>query len=202
MGRNFRGSWARYLNGFPLAMTTDIYKNWRNEPPTAARIFSLVSMFAASQRNAATTWTGDIGASGISIATDFRRDQSLYVGNSILDIRHRRSCARLLRRFCLWKGEKIRRYQELSRADVPVRRLRSYLPFTRIGDPREIWEMGEIHRANPQGRQPPLLLMPYIYSLAWMVTDKDYTMMRGLPMDFPADKKNVFYRHQFMFDHR
>jgi alpha-D-xyloside xylohydrolase len=41
--------------------------------------------------------------------------------------------------------------------------------------------------------------MPYIYSLAWMVTDKDYTMMRGLPMDFSADKNTYFIDDQFMF---
>ena len=41
--------------------------------------------------------------------------------------------------------------------------------------------------------------MPYIYSLAWMVTDKDYTMMRGLPMDFSADTKTYSIDDQYMF---
>jgi alpha-D-xyloside xylohydrolase len=42
-------------------------------------------------------------------------------------------------------------------------------------------------------------LMPYIYSLSWMVTNKDYTIMRGLPMDFVSDKNTYSINDQFMF---
>jgi alpha-D-xyloside xylohydrolase len=41
--------------------------------------------------------------------------------------------------------------------------------------------------------------MPYIYSLAWKVTNEDYTIMRGLPMDFPSDQKTFSIDDQFMF---
>ena len=44
--------------------------------------------------------------------------------------------------------------------------------------------------------------MPYIYSLAWKVTSEDYTIMRGLPMDFTADKKTYSIDDQFMFGPR
>jgi len=42
-------------------------------------------------------------------------------------------------------------------------------------------------------------LMPYIYSLAWKVTSDDYTIMRGLPMDFTEDKNTYSIYDQFMF---
>jgi alpha-D-xyloside xylohydrolase len=42
-------------------------------------------------------------------------------------------------------------------------------------------------------------LMPYIYSLTGMVTHQDYTIMRGLVMDFGADKNVLSINDQFMF---
>jgi alpha-D-xyloside xylohydrolase len=42
-------------------------------------------------------------------------------------------------------------------------------------------------------------LMPYIYSLAGMVTQNDYTIMRALIMDFGKDKNVLGIGNQFMF---
>ena len=42
-------------------------------------------------------------------------------------------------------------------------------------------------------------LMPYIYSLAGMVTHKDYTIMRALMMDFGTDENVLNIGDQFMF---
>jgi alpha-D-xyloside xylohydrolase len=42
-------------------------------------------------------------------------------------------------------------------------------------------------------------LMPYIYSLAWRVTNEGYTIMRGLAMDFTGDVKTYNVNDQFMF---
>jgi alpha-D-xyloside xylohydrolase len=42
-------------------------------------------------------------------------------------------------------------------------------------------------------------LMPYIYSLAGMVTQDDYTIMRGLAMDFGLDSNVSNINDQFMF---
>jgi alpha-D-xyloside xylohydrolase len=42
-------------------------------------------------------------------------------------------------------------------------------------------------------------LLPYIYSLAWRVTNQSYTIMRALPMDFMSDKAVRKITDQFMF---
>jgi alpha-D-xyloside xylohydrolase len=42
-------------------------------------------------------------------------------------------------------------------------------------------------------------LMPYIYSLTGMVSHNDYTIMRGLVMDFGNDKNVINISNQFMF---
>ena len=42
-------------------------------------------------------------------------------------------------------------------------------------------------------------LMPYIYSLAWKVTNENYTITRALPFDFPGDPGVINIGNQFMF---
>ncbi len=42
-------------------------------------------------------------------------------------------------------------------------------------------------------------LLPYIYGLAWQVTSNGYTMMRGIPMDFPDDQNARKIDDQFTF---
>jgi alpha-D-xyloside xylohydrolase len=42
-------------------------------------------------------------------------------------------------------------------------------------------------------------LLPYIYSIAWMTTGEGYTPMRGLVMDFPADRRTRDIGDEYMF---
>ena len=68
---------------------------------------------------------------------------------------------------------------------------------------REIWNFGEkggmFYDAIAQAIELRYRLMPYIYSLAAMVTLKDYTMLRLLAFDFMADKNVYGVRDQYMF---
>ncbi len=199
MGSNFRGSWARYLNGFPLAMTSDIYKNWRAQTSDRRAYILTRSMFAGQQRNAATTWSGDIGASW----DIYRQQISAGVNHCMSGIPY---WTFDIGGFVLgayggvfMNGGKDPAYQELY---ARMFQFGAFCPIFRSHGsetPREIWEMGEFTEPILQADNLRYRLMPYIYSLAWMVTDKDYTMMRGLPMDFPADKKTYSINDQFMF---
>ncbi len=65
--------------------------------------------------------------------------------------------------------------------------------------PREIWEFGEFSDVLVKFDNLRYRLLPYIYSLAWRVTNDGYTIMRGLPMDFARDKKTYSIDDQFMF---
>ena len=65
--------------------------------------------------------------------------------------------------------------------------------------PREIWEFGEFTDVLVKFDHLRYRLAPYIYSLAWQVTDQGYTLMRGLPMDFVNDRKTYSIDDQFMF---
>ena len=65
--------------------------------------------------------------------------------------------------------------------------------------PREIWEMGEFTNTLIEFDNLRYRLMPYIYSLAWKITSEDYTLMRGLPMDFSTDKETYSISDQYLF---
>jgi alpha-D-xyloside xylohydrolase len=65
--------------------------------------------------------------------------------------------------------------------------------------PREMWEFGEFTDVLIAFDRLRYRLMPYIYSNAWRITSEGYTLMRGLPMDFPADRGTYDIADQFMF---
>ena len=199
MGSNYLGSWARYLNAFSLSMTDALYKYWREET-SARRAYILTrSTFAGQQRNAATTWSGDIGANW----DVYRRQISAGLNHCMSGIPYWTFDigAFVLGAYegVFMTGGKDPAYQELY---ARMFQLGAFSPIFRSHGsetPREIWEMGEFVEPILKADHLRYRLMPYIYSLAWMVTDKDYTMMRGLPMDFPGDEKTYSVDDQFMF---
>jgi alpha-D-xyloside xylohydrolase len=199
MGSNYLGSWARYLNSYSLAMTDALYIDWREET-SARRAYILTrSTFAGQQRNAATTWSGDIGANWDvyrkQIAAGMNHCMSgvpywtFDIGGFVLGAYGG----------VFMNGGKDPAYQELY---ARMFQLGAFSPIFRSHGsetPREIWEMGKFTEPILKIDNLRYRLMPYIYSLAWMVTDRDYTIMRGLPMDFSADEKTYSIDDQFMF---
>ncbi len=65
--------------------------------------------------------------------------------------------------------------------------------------PREIWEFPEYAGTLLKYDNLRYRLLPYIYSLGWQVTHDGYSIMRGLPMDFPSDRKTYSIDDQFLF---
>lgn len=199
LGRNFLGSWARYMNGFSIRMTDALYQHLREEVPDRRPYILTRSTFAGQQRNAATTWSGDIGArwdvykaqiaaglnhsmSGIPYWTF---DIGAFVIGSYGGV--------------FMNGGKDPSYQELY---TRMFQLGAFSPIFRSHGsetPREIWEMGEFVPVLVKYDNLRYRLMPYIYSLAWKVTHEGYTIMRGLPMDFQSDRDTYNIDDQFMF---
>ena len=199
MGSNYLGSWARYLNAFSLSMTDDLYKFWREETSEKRAYILTRSTFSGQQRNATTTWSGDIGASwGVykkQIAAGLNHCMSgipywtFDIGAFVLGAYDG----------VFMNGGKDPAYQELY---ARMFQFGAFSPIFRSHGsetPREIWEMGEFVEPIIKIDNLRYRLMPYIYSLAWKVTDDDYTIMRGLPMDFSADEKTFSIDDQFMF---
>jgi alpha-D-xyloside xylohydrolase len=199
LGRNHLGSFARYLNPFSLVMTDDIYKFWRKETSDKRAYILTRSTFAGQQRNAATTWSGDIGASW----EIYKNQISAGVNHSMSGIPY---WTFDIGGFLLGSyegvfihGGKDPAYQELY---ARMFQLGAFTPIFRSHGsetPREMWEFGEFTKPIVKFDNLRYRLMPYIYSLAWKVTNEDYTIMRGLPMDFSYDKNTYSVADQFMF---
>ncbi|MBN2213679.1 MAG: DUF5110 domain-containing protein [Bacteroidales bacterium] len=199
MGSNHLGSWARYLNAFSLMMTDDLYKFWREETSGRRAYILTRSTFAGQQRSASTTWSGDIGANwevyrnqiaaGINHCMSgvpyWTFDIGAFVIGAYDGLFHR--------------GGKDPAYQELY---TRMFQLGTFAPIFRSHGsetPREIWEIDRYSDVLIEFDNLRYRLMPYIYSLAWKVTSEGYTYMRGLPMDFSADRNTRSIDDQFMF---
>jgi alpha-D-xyloside xylohydrolase len=199
MGTNHLGSFARYLNPYSLLDTESVYKHQRQETDQK-RVYILTrSTFAGQQRTAATTWSGDIGA-----------NWDVYKKQIPAGVNHCMSGIPYwtfdIGAFNIGSyegvfpgGGKDPAYQELYTRMFQFGTFCSIFRSHGSETPREIWEFGEFTNVLVKFDNLRYRLMPYIYSLAWQVTDHGYTIMRGLPMDFTSDKKTYGIDDQFMF---
>ncbi|MDE6161142.1 MAG: DUF5110 domain-containing protein, partial [Muribaculaceae bacterium] len=69
--------------------------------------------------------------------------------------------------------------------------------------PREIYLFGKpgepVYDALADAIRLRYSLLPYIYSTAWKVSSADYSFMRPLAMDFPADRRGHDLATEYMF---
>jgi hypothetical protein len=71
---------------------------------------------------------------------------------------------------------------------------------TRAPDRNELWSYGaDAQRILVSYDKLRYRLLPYIYSVAWMITNQSYTPMRALVMDFPSDRRVLNIGDQYMF---
>jgi alpha-D-xyloside xylohydrolase len=196
------GITAEYLNAYPLENARGIYEGQRSVDPNR-RVFLLTrSGFAGSQRYAAAIWSGDIGArwhdmkAQISAGINFSMSGIPYwtmdIGGFVVEDRYVNPNEKDLEE---WREQITRWYQFGS--FVPLFRAHGQLPY------REIFNIApETHPAYQSILYYDKLryrLMPYIYSLAGKTYHEDYTIMRGLVMDFAKDNAVTNIGDQFMF---
>lgn len=207
-GQTARGSMAKNLNAYSLMTTSGAYENFRRDVPDK-RFFTLTrSAFAGQQRNAAATWTGDINA-----RFDVFRDQiSSGVNFSMAGIPYWTTDIGAFFIEGTDKGKGPALYPE-GHTDPSYRELYvrwfqfgAFSPLFRshgTGTPREVWRFGErgdwAYEALIRFDHLRYRLLPYIYSMAWRVTNEGYTMMRGLPMDFTHDRATFDIDNQYLF---
>jgi len=193
------GTGARYMNAYSLMHSKGIYENQRNVS-SDKRVMNLTrSSFSGQQKYAAITWSGDILASWkvfrkqITAGLNFCMSGIPYWTTDIggfFVLRYPR-------------GSKNKKYRELYLrwfqwgVFCPI--FRSHGTIT----PREVWQFGEpgtlYYEALVKAIHLRYRLIPYIYSVAWMITNKNYTMMRGLAFDFRGDSNVNEIKDQFMF---
>ena len=196
---NHLGTFARYLNTYSLLDTTAVYNNQRKETDKK-RVYILTrSTFAGQQRAAATTWSGDIGASW----EVYKKQIAAGVNHSMSGIPYWTFDIGAYSLGCqggvFMNGGKDPAYQEFY---TRMFQFGTFSPIFRSHGsetPREIWEFGEYTPVLEKFDNLRYRLLPYIYSLGWQVTHSGYTIMRGLPMDFTNDHKTYSIDDQYMF---
>jgi alpha-D-xyloside xylohydrolase len=196
------GSAAEYLNAYPLQNAKGFYEGQRSTDPNK-RVFLLTrSGFAGSQRYAATIWSGDIGATwhdmktqiaaGVNFSMSGLPYWTMDIGGFVVPEKFEKPNAENLEE---WR-ELVTRWSQFG-AFVPLFRSHGQFPF------REIFNTApETHPAYQSFLYYDKLryrLMPYIYSLAGAAYHDDYTIMRGLAMDFAADTAVLNIADQYMF---
>lgn len=197
---NYLGSGARYLNPYSLMHTMGVYENQR-ALDRSKRVFILTrSAFAGQQRYASVTWSGDIFASW----NVFRNQIAAGINFSMSGIPYwTTDIGAFITAFQFPEGVKDESYKELY---VRWFQFGAFCPIFRAhgtNTPREVWQFGEkgswAYDALIKADRLRYRLMPYIYSTAWKVTSENYTMMRGLPMDFPQDREVYPLKTEYMF---
>jgi alpha-D-xyloside xylohydrolase len=196
---NHLGSWARTLNAYSLVMTGALFDHLRKENDRERAYILTRSTFAGQQRNGATTWSGDIGASW----EVYKKQISAGLNHSMAGVPY---WTFDIGAFVLGsydgvfdRGIKEPAYQELY---TRMFQLGAFSPIFRAHGsegPREVWTFGKFSNALEKADGWRYRLMPYIYSQAWQVTAHGQSIMRGLPMDFPSDPKTYGIDDQFLF---
>jgi alpha-D-xyloside xylohydrolase len=196
------GPGAKYFNAYSLVNSKSVYEGQRKSNPDK-RVFILTrSAYAGQQRYAATTWSGDI----VSRWSDFEDQIAAGINFSLSGIPYWTMDIggfATERRYSDAKGETLEEWRELNTrwfqfgTFCPVFRSHGQYPF------REIYNIApESHQAYGSMVFYDRLryrLLPYIYSLAGWSYFNDYTMMRGLVMDFNDDKNVHDISDQYMF---
>ena len=188
-----------FYNTYSFEMTSMAYSNWRRDIPGKRFVMLHRANFAGQQSHSAIQWSSDINSdfptlttsvtSGINSTVSgipyWTTDIGGYWGANI--------------DFTTDNNQQLMTRWLQYGAFCPIFRIHGNME---AGQGRELYSttFSAATRAN-------LLivdklryrLMPYIYSLAWMTTNSDYTPMRHLILDFRTDPNIKTVGNQFMY---
>jgi alpha-D-xyloside xylohydrolase len=205
--RNFKtaaGPGAQVFNAYPLMHTTAVYKGQRADT-SDKRVFILTrSAYTGQQRNSAVTWSGDIQGTWKSLAAQIPAGLNF----SMSGIPYwNTDTGGFYSKFASNPGypELFTRWFQFS-TFCPMLRVHGNATWdpiepTKKDHPgKEMWQFpDDTQKALIAFDQLRYHLIPYIYSVSWMVTHSSYTMMRGLVMDFQNDPKGYNISDQYLF---
>ncbi len=188
------GNGAEYTNIFPFMHTLGVQEHWKVSTDQK-RVFLLTrSAFLGQQRVGAAVWSGDVYgsywglrhqvAAGLNFALSGYPYWTTDIGG-------------------YWpphdKPVEDPKFQELYArwfeygTFCPIFRTHGHRPQN------EIWAFDKVEPILINYDKLRYRLMPYIYSLAWRVTNDDYTIQRPLVMDWRTDGRVRDIGDQFMF---
>jgi alpha-D-xyloside xylohydrolase len=203
MNPTYLGTGSRMLNGYALEHSKGVYTGQREAAPDQRAFILTRSGFAGIQRYSTAIWSGDT----TSTWTAMRKQIAAGLGASISGLPY-------------WTMDTGGYTMQRKFADEPMtpahreewRELNArwfefatFTPILRVhGElrPREMWTLGDdspAYNAELKFDRLRYALFPYIYSMAGWTTQRSYTMLRPLVMDFPADAKARELTDEYMF---
>ena len=205
------GTSSAYFNAYSIVNADAIYNGQRSVNPNQ-RVFLLTrSGFAGEQRYSTATWSGDIATRW----EDMRAQMTAGLNYSMAGlpfwgmdqggfcVENRYVAAQQEFDKTGKENADLKEWRELQArwnqfgCFVPLYRAHGQWPL------REVWNIAPAdhpaYKTIVAYDKLRYRLMPYLYSMAGMVHLKDYTMMRGLVMDFNGDEKVLDIKDQWMF---
>ena len=205
------GTATEYFNAYSIVNADAIYNGQRSVNPNQ-RVFLLTrSGFAGEQRYSTATWSGDIATRW----EDMRAQMTAGLNYSMAGlpfwgmdqggfcVENRYVAAQQEFDKTGKENADLKEWRELQArwnqfgCFVPLYRAHGQWPL------REVWNIAPAdhpaYKTIVAYDKLRYRLMPYLYSMAGMVHLKDYTMMRGLVMDFNGDEKVLNIKDQWMF---
>ena len=205
------GTTTEYFNAYSIVNADAIYNGQRSVNPNQ-RVFLLTrSGFAGEQRYSTATWSGDIGTrwedmraqmtAGLNYCMSGLPFWGMDQGGFCVENRYVQ--AQQLYDRTKVENEDLKEWRELQ---ARWSQFGTFIPLFRVHGQwptREIWNLAPENHPCYQSfvyyDKLRYRLMPYLYSMAGWVHLKDYTMMRGLMMDFNGDRNVCDIKDQWMF---
>ena len=205
------GTSTEYFNAYSIVNADAIYNGQRSVNPNQ-RVFLLTrSGFAGEQRYSTATWSGDIATRW----EDMRAQMTAGLNYSMAGlpfwgmdqggfcVENRYVAAQQEFDKTGKENADLKEWRELQArwnefgCFVPLYRTHGQWPT------REVWNIAPADHPAYKSivfyDKLRYRLMPYLYSMAGMVHFNDYTMMRGLVMDFNGDDNIYNIKDQWMF---
>jgi alpha-D-xyloside xylohydrolase len=202
MGPTALGPGGALFNSFPLVHAEGVYKGLIDYKPDVRPFILTRSGFGGIQRTGSAIWSGDVA----SRWDDFRDQISAGVNISMAGVpnwTHDIGGFALEERFTRQDPKHVDEWRELNLrwfqfgAFSPLFRSHGEAPK------REIYEIAPagsaMYRSMEYYDKLRYRLMPYIYTIGADTFHKDGTIMRGLVMDFPGDRKAWNVADQYLF---
>lgn len=194
----YAGEALRVRNVYPTVHMQNFYTRLCKERPGQRHYMLTRCAWAGQQRFGTAVWSGDIPsdfpelalqvAAGLSYCSTgmpyWTTDIGGYAGGDPQDEAYREVFTRWFQygTFC------------------PIFRSHGRRAPGNTRVPNELWAYGDtVQRICTDFINLRYRLMPYIYTLDYYVSDKNYTPMRLLAFDFPNDSKAIECKDQFMY---
>jgi alpha-D-xyloside xylohydrolase len=202
MGPTADGPGAALFNSYPVIHAEGVYKGWLDYKPDVRPFILTRSGWGGIQRTGSAVWSGDVASrwedlreqisAGVNFSMSGIPNWTHDIGGFALEERYTKQEPAHLPE---WRELNLRWFQ--FGAFSPLFRSHGEAPK------REIYEIAPagsaMYRSMEYYDKLRYRLMPYIYTLGADTFHKDGTMMRGLVMDFPSDRKGWNVDDQYLF---